>query len=112
MNNSTEFVKGQIVCRPTSWTDVITFVVFNYGLHALTIVSTPGSRTFTTAVYSAIALLLPFSGVCSALAIVQRFEWSKADEQQTAHNAGALCMVVPTPPGDLDFPMYIVSLAL
>lgn len=98
MNSSAEYtpvVKGEIVCRPTSWTDVIKFFAFNYGLHVLTIVSAPGSGTVTNAVGAAIALLLPFSGICTALEIINRFTWSKSDDLHTAQSAGALCMVMP-----------------
>lgn len=86
----------QTICRPTDWTDVAKFFLLNYGLHALTVLSSPGSGTVLMITNAVAAILLPFSGILTAIRAVYRFAWSESDQLQTAHKAGALCMVLPT----------------
>lgn len=88
--------KGQTICRPTTWLDVLKFFIFNYGLHALTVVSAPGSKSIPTAIRTLSALLLPFSGTLTALDVIHRFARGQSGDLQTAHRAGALCMFLPT----------------
>lgn len=97
MDDSIVFgTKGQTICRPSTWVDVLKFFVFNYGLHVLTIVSAPGGKAVPNMIRSLGALLLPFSGTFTALDVIHRFARGKSGDLQTAHKAGALCMFLPT----------------
>lgn len=88
--------KGETICRPTTWVDVLKFFIFNYGLHVLTVVTAPGSRAAPTAIRAISALLLPLSGTFTALDVIHRFARGQSGDLQTAHRAGALCMFLPT----------------
>lgn len=98
MNSSATItgVKGQVVCRPTEWTDVAKFFVFNYGLHALTVVSAPGSGILELIANTAVAIVLPFSGTVKAITAIYRLARSEPNPLETAQKAGALCMVIPS----------------
>lgn len=89
-------IRGQIVCRPSDWVDVLKFFVFNYGLHVLTIVTIPGGKAVPYIIRSLGALLLPFSGTFTALDVIHRFARGQSGDLATAHRAGALCMFLPT----------------
>lgn len=98
MDPSAELIlgtKGQVVCRPTVWTDVLKFFLFNYGLHVFTVLSAPGSGPTTEFVNAVTALLLPFSGTITAVNVIYHFARGETGDLKTAHKAGALCMVVP-----------------
>lgn len=83
------------ICRPTVWTDVLKFFLFNYGLHVFTVLAAPGSGTVTTFVNSITALLLPYSGIVTAANVMYHFARGESSDLRAAHKAGALCMVVP-----------------
>lgn len=88
--------KGQTVCHPTTIIDVLKFFLFNYGLHVLTVVTSPGSKAVPNAIRAVGALLLPFSGTYTALDVIHRFARGQPGDLNTAHRAGALCMLLPT----------------
>lgn len=98
MDSATDTItgkKGQIVCRPSTWTDLILFFVFNYGLHVFTMLSPPGSPPIYDLATALSSLFLPFSGILTALKIIRyRGEGGASDDLQTAHRAGALCMLI------------------
>jgi hypothetical protein len=86
---------GDVVCRSVGWMDVVKFFILNYGLHAFTVVSTPGDSTLPKIVTVLGALLLPFSGVMAAFEVIFRFKFGRLDSLNAAQEAGALCMIVP-----------------
>lgn len=90
--------KGQTVCIPTTWTDIAKFFAFNYGLHVFTVISAPGSGGIQTVITCIFALLMPFTGVLTALEVIFRWRPKRLDDLHTAHRAGALCMLVPDLP--------------
>lgn len=98
MNSTTPVVigaKGQTVCRPPTWTDVLAFYAFNYGLHVFTMLSAPGSTPLNDLVTAVLALFMPFTGILTALRVIfNRWERGTLDDLHTAHRAGALCMAV------------------
>lgn len=87
-------IKGQIVCRAPDWTDVAKFFILNYGLHALTTVSKPGSGIITTIIDVVAAIVLPYSGIVRAIIVMNNFARGKKDQLKVAQKAGALCMVL------------------
>lgn len=96
--NTTDVIsatKGQLVCRPTGWLDVLKFFLLNYGLHAITIVSTPGGGRIVMVTHTVAAILLPFSGTLKAIGVIYRFARLEKHPLLIAHKAGALCAVVP-----------------
>lgn len=98
MNTPREVIigkKGQTVCSPTTWTDVARFFAFNYGLHVFTVVSSPGSGGVRTIITSIFALLMPFTGILTAIEVIFRWRPKRLDDLHTAQRAGALCMLVP-----------------
>lgn len=85
----------QLVCRPPEWTDIAKFFLLNYGLHAVTVITPPGTRPIGSAFAILTAVFIPFWGVRTALDKFQRGAARKrgASELDIAHMAGALCMV-------------------
>lgn len=98
MNSEAGYItakKGQAVCRPSTWTDIGLFFAFNYGLHVITMVSPPGSSPFYNFTTALLSLLLPFSGIGTALQVIyRRGIQSASSDLQIAHRAGALCMLI------------------
>lgn len=88
MDNVILGTDGQTICRPTTWKDVLKFFILNYGLHVLTIVSAPGSKTVPTMIRSLGVLLIPFSGTFTALDVIHRFARGQSGDLQTAHREG------------------------
>ena len=87
----------QILCTPSKWTDVATFLLANYVAHAVTVKSLPGESTSSVLRNVVCSLLFPIWGVNrGANAIYQRAIFAKTPLEAAA-KAGALCMVVRTP---------------
>lgn len=87
-------IKGQEICRLAEWTDVAKFFIFNYALHALTVLSSPGAGAVETIVNTLVATILPFTGTRKAIEAIYRFARSESSPLLTAHLSGALCMIV------------------
>ena len=86
----------QILCTPSTWTDVAKFLLVNYVAHAATLKSLPGESTLSVLKNSVCSLLFPISGVRRGVnAIYQRAIFAKTPLEAAA-KAGALCMVVRT----------------
>ena len=86
----------QIVCTPSKWTDVATFLLANYVAHAATLKSLPGESTLSVLRNFVCSLLFPISGVRRGVsAIYQRAIFAKTPLEAAA-KAGALCIVVRT----------------
>jgi hypothetical protein len=91
-------IKGDFVCRPSWWIDV-KFFVLNIGLHALTVKHGPGAGILHKTVNITNSILLPYSGIGSALATVgwRLVRYVEKHPLDVAKRAGALCMVQPGP---------------
>ena len=86
----------QILCTPSTWRDVATFLLANYIAHAVTIKSLPGESILSVLRNIFLSLLFPISGVARGVrAIYQRAILAKTPLEAAA-KAGALCMVVRT----------------
>lgn len=103
----TEGQKGDTICRPGDWLDVARFFLFNFVVHALTVVNTPGAKTLRSAHTSFTAILLPFSGAYRAFQSMAFYRWAKEDDLHIALRAQALCTTIPSehhPTGHVLFP--------
>lgn len=86
---------GQLICRPSAWTDIARFFLLNYGLHAVTVITPPGTRRMGSMFTILAAVFIPFWGVLTALDKFERGAGRTrgASHLDIAHRAGALCMV-------------------
>lgn len=96
MNSTTEPIfagRGQLVCRYVHWVDLVRFLAFNYGLHAVTVLSTPGEGLGSWVINRLLALFLPLVGTFKAVEVIYRCASMQKTPLQVALRAGALCMV-------------------
>ena len=56
-----------LLCTPSKWTDVATFLLANYAAHAATVGSQPGDSVFRNGLTMLIALFFPVAGVVQGL---------------------------------------------
>ena len=84
----------RMLCTPTGWTDVVTFLLANYVAHPATVKSAPGEPTLRSYVALATALIYPTSGIIRGLQAVSRRAHSSSSPLQPAKKAGALCTIV------------------
>lgn len=87
--------------------DVAKFFLFNFVVHALTVVNAPGAKTLRSVNASLTAILLPFSGAYRAFQAMAFYRWEKEDDLHIALRAQALCTPIPSgchPTGDVLFP--------
>ncbi|KAI5848429.1 hypothetical protein DFP73DRAFT_474084, partial [Morchella snyderi] len=87
--------KGDVVCRPSDWKAVLKFFLVNYGLHALTVVTEPGSGVVNTVSACVMSILLPYWRLMTALWYLVDFPITGKSSLEQAKLAGALVMVVP-----------------
>lgn len=87
-------VKGQLVCRPTGWVDVIKFFLLNYGLHALTVHPQPEGTLLTAVLATVSAMIAPFTGMMGAIKAIYRLARSEPDALKVAQYSGSLCLVL------------------
>jgi hypothetical protein len=86
-----------LLCRPASWTDIITFFLGNYVAHAATVITQPGQSTLVTILSIIGALLFPGAGITRGVQTIHSLVVFAPTELQRASKAGALCMVVKWP---------------
>lgn len=91
---SRSFPNTRTLCVPTSASDVVTFFLGNYVVHAASLKSVPGESTVETCISTIMALLCPTTGVMRALDAIFRHARTEKSALQQAARAGALCMVV------------------
>ena len=84
----------QLLCTPSSWTDVAAFIFANFVAHAATVKSSPGEPTLSTILSVLTALSFPTSGVLKGLISIHQRAILCKTSLQTAVKAQALCMVV------------------
>lgn len=88
--------KGDVVCRPGDWIDVAKFFLFNFVVHAVTVVNAPGAKPLRSMNASLTAILLPFSGAYRAFQSMAFYRWQKEDDLHIALRAQALCTPIPS----------------
>lgn len=77
------------------WIDVVKFLVFNYGFHAVTALNPPGSNMFRSLYWSCYCLIWPLFGMVQALSWMRRVGLRQNDLELSL-SSGALCMLVPS----------------
>ena len=88
----------QLLCLPSGWTDIVTFLVTNYYAHAATVFLEPGIASRRTATIVFTALVLPFSGISRAVyAIWRHAVTERTNPLKRAARSRALCMVMKVP---------------
>lgn len=87
--------RGQTICRPTDWMDILKFFFLNYGLHALTVITEPGDTGFIVFSRSLLAVFLPMTGAIRALDAIFQYARGEKDPLTVALGSSALCMVRP-----------------
>jgi hypothetical protein len=91
----TNITRGAVVCHPAEWSDVGKFVLFNYGVHAVTVLTQPGATTLTSIFYAFFALFMPYFGAIRAILSITRCPvLARGDALKTAAKSGALCMIM------------------
>jgi hypothetical protein len=100
VSNFTIETKGDTVCVPAHWTDVARFFFFNFGLHAVTVISDPGQDWHETAARVLLSLLIPFTGITRALGTIMQCARREESDLDAALRAQALCMLLPHTPDD------------
>lgn len=96
MNSSATVIvmnQGALVCRPVDWLDIVKFLVFNYLLHTLTVLSKPGDGTVLSSITRLVALFVPLLGTAKAIETIYRFARGEITPLKVALRARALCMI-------------------
>lgn len=87
----------QVHCEPTNWYDICWFIFANYILHALSVRSLPGEKSYSSFVIKVGSLLIPFAGLRRGLCLITRANAAADSDLQAAARARALCMVIRKP---------------
>lgn len=93
--NSTIVSHGELVCWSTDWKDITKFLLFNFVLHAITALSSPGDGILLGVFNKFIGLSMPLCGMGKAITTIYRFSYGQKTPLAKALRAGALCRVVP-----------------
>ncbi|KAJ6440276.1 hypothetical protein O9K51_06066 [Purpureocillium lavendulum] len=89
-----------LLCKPSTWKDIIVFFLGNYGAHVATIFTRPGQSTLAWGFSLLLALCFPGAGVLTGLQAITSRALFAPTELTRAVRAGALCIVVKTRKGD------------
>lgn len=87
---------ANLICTPSTWTDIATFFLANFVAHAATVKSVPGESGLPALLALVLALLLPAMGVRRGLSAIYQRAVLADTPLKTAARAGALCIVVRT----------------
>jgi hypothetical protein len=89
-------VLGDVVCKPTTWHDVLVFLLANFVAHTATIPQTPGIKWYISIQWCLIAFLLPFFTLSSSIGkLVEHFSRG-GNDLRNALAAGAIVIVART----------------
>lgn len=69
-NNVLHVDKNQTVCRSADFTDIGKFLIFNYLIHAFTVISKPGEASSKSFAIGLLALLVPGIGLTRAAEVI------------------------------------------
>ncbi|KAL0631926.1 hypothetical protein Q9L58_009211 [Maublancomyces gigas] len=90
-----EVHREDVVCWTTNWKDITKFLLFNFVLHAITVLSSPGDGILLATSNKLICLCMPLCGMGKAITTIYRFSYGQKTPLQKALRAGALCRVLP-----------------
>lgn len=86
-------VSGDVVCKPTTWHDVLVFLLANFVAHTATIPQTPGIKWYISIQWTLIASFLPFFTLFSSIdRLVEHFSHG-GNDLRNARAAGAVVLV-------------------
>lgn len=85
--------KGEFVCRPVHGVDIVKFLFFNYVLHAVTVLSSPGDGLVLSIINKIVGLCMPLFGTVRAITAIHRFARGQNTPLELALRARALCMI-------------------
>ncbi|KAF8493056.1 hypothetical protein F5888DRAFT_1618299, partial [Russula emetica] len=92
---TTNHGKQNLLCIPPTWSDLATYLLFNYLAHGATVVSYPGESATDTLLCVVAAILFPTFGVKRAFNCIVRCPVLTAkNDLEMAARSGALCMLV------------------
>jgi len=95
---TTNHGEPNLLCPPATWSDIASYLLFNYVAHGATVVSYPGEPAFDTLLCVVAAILFPTFGVIRALNFIIRHPVLTAkNDLEMAARSGALCMLVRSP---------------
>lgn len=86
-----------LLCHPSTWTDVGTFFLANFIAHAATVQALPGEPRLKNVLVMTYALVFPTFGILRGLTIISGRTRGKGSSLENAKRAGALCEVVRSP---------------
>ncbi len=88
--------KEEVLCRDADIPDVLTIIFVNYVVHAVTVLTSPGTSAFAAADAALWALLVPYRGIMMALRVISKAACFTMDPLEKASRARALCCVYRT----------------
>lgn len=83
-----------LLCSPTSWTDVASFFLGNFFSHAATVVVYPGEPVWIVVFNMLLAVLFPSLGLGRGILAIRRASVFYKDPVRQATRSRAMCMVV------------------
>jgi hypothetical protein len=87
-------------CKPTTWHDVIVFLLDNFVAHVANIPQTPGAKWYISLQWSLIALLLPFVTLTPSVWKLCDHFLTGGNDFKNAYAARALVVVIRTRGGN------------
>ncbi|KAH0612448.1 uncharacterized protein H6S33_010500 [Morchella sextelata] len=98
--NCTEqtYERGTPFCRQADWKDVVRFMILNFALHAVTVITPPGSSIIITVFNTFSSILMPAVGFDASFKVLYRMAVLETTHLRVALRSEALCMLVPSDP--------------
>ncbi|KAJ5747647.1 uncharacterized protein N7511_009343 [Penicillium nucicola] len=103
---------NNVICTPTSWTDIVSFFLGNYLSHAATVITFPGEPALTTTVNMIFAILFPSMGASRGMMAILGRGALQTSPLKRALQSRALCMVVRSREWDPKSSQSIRSLSI
>jgi hypothetical protein len=94
----------EIICRPSTWLDIFTFFILNYGLHAITIPTRPGLLGKEAIVLLMYTISSPYGHMMVSIGKIVRFSKPWKTELEQAFQSRAVCVLVKFEKGEVVAP--------
>jgi hypothetical protein len=91
---TTYYQDPDVLCLPSSWTDILSFFVANYFAHAATVRNPPGTNSKSKFGHLSTSLLFPAWGLSRAISDILGFSYFVESDLEAVARAGAFCMVI------------------
>ncbi|EIW78138.1 hypothetical protein CONPUDRAFT_145483 [Coniophora puteana RWD-64-598 SS2] len=86
-------IYAKVICKTTTYLDIVVFFVTNYITHAATVPSTAGTKWYSTATWTIVCIFLPFAGLGKSLGLFFRYVQCRQNDMEKALARGALILV-------------------